>query len=104
MIRDYKLSFEIVPNLPASRLTEKNKFEYLSCKHRILGKIKLKVTSRIALRCLESRKKLFSIILIEINKTVKIRSWKLESIEWILSYETDTYVYFITTNVFSQNI
>jgi len=31
MIRD-KLSFEMLPNLPASRLTEKNKFEKLSTK------------------------------------------------------------------------
>jgi len=33
MIRDYKLSFEMFPNFPASKLIEKNKFEYWSCKH-----------------------------------------------------------------------
>jgi len=27
IVRDYKLSFETLPNLLASRLTEKNKFE-----------------------------------------------------------------------------
>jgi len=32
MIRDYKLLFETLPNLPVSRLTEKNKFEKLFTK------------------------------------------------------------------------
>jgi len=33
MIRDYKLPFEMLPNLLASKLTKKNKFEYWNSRH-----------------------------------------------------------------------
>jgi len=90
MIRVYKPPLETLPNLPASRLIEKNKFEYWICKHRFLKKSSWKLyLSDCSIRMV---KQFFSIILIKTAKQWKI-SWKLKSIKWILFYKTDIFYF-----------